>query len=218
VPKYFCPKCGKEVNQLIKNLCRECFLESFTIKLPKIILKKCKVCGKYYDKRFLGEKEEFIEIELKKILKNLDVKEVNYWLNNFLHLKLLFKVEDFQLEKEIEVELKEEKGICRYCSLRLSNYWEAILQIRGRKGEILKEIEEILKKEKHKLAFISRVVELKNGFDIYLGSKKIARKIAKKFEKEAELKITRKFYGFKQGRRIYKDTILVDFKYGKKKE
>ena len=218
MPKYFCPKCGKEVNRLIKNLCKDCFLETLKIKLPKIVLKKCKVCGKYYDKRFLGEKDEFIERELKKMLKNLDVKEASYWLNGSLHLKLLFEVECHQLQKEVKIEVKEEKGICRYCSLRLSSYWEAILQIRGRKEGILKEIEEMLKKEKHKLAFISRIVELKNGFDIYLGSKKVARRIAKKFEKEAKIKITRKFYGFRQGRRIYKDTILVDFKYGKKKE
>lgn len=215
MPKYFCPKCGKEVNRLIKNLCKDCFLESLEIKLPKIVLKKCKVCGKYYEKRFLGEKDELIERKLKKMLKKLEVKEADYWLNDSLHLKLLFEVDGVELKKEVEVEIKEEKGICRYCSLRLSNYWEAILQIRGKKEGILKEIEEMLKKEKHKLAFISRVVELKNGLDIYLGSKKVARKLARKF-KGAKVKITRKFYGFKRGRRIYKDTILVDFKYEKK--
>ena len=93
---------------------------------------------------------------------------------------------------EEEVEFSREVGVrvrlvlCDTCQRRASRYYEAVLQIRGHApltAEERKELSEFVRREVEARrgearAFISDYVELKEGLDFYLGSAKLAKRIA----------------------------------------
>ncbi|MEW6063301.1 MAG: NMD3-related protein [Nanoarchaeota archaeon] len=90
----------------------------------------------------------------------------------------------------------------------MSQYYEAIIQIRPGKKEILDFIKKQL--ETRKDIFVSRKVDLKTGSDIYISNQRFAKALGMQLKKrfKGELKITRSLYGKKDGRRIYRVTVL----------
>src|SRR3989344_5535115 len=93
---------------------------------------------------------------------------------------------------------------------RHAGYYEAILQLRPAKPEILDFVNEMLQR---KGVNVSKVVELKNGVDLYLSDQKFSRSVLGpqlKRRFKGELKITRSLYGQNKltSRLVYRATIL----------
>lgn len=94
------------------------------------------------------------------------------------------------------------------------DYYEAILQIRPAKEEVINYVYELLKQNNIR---ISKIVESKNGIDLYLDNQKFTRgTLAKQLKKrfKGELKITRSLYGVNRNtsRLVYRGTVLFRLK------
>jgi NMD protein affecting ribosome stability and mRNA decay len=216
----FCPKCGKKTERFYEGLCEACYLSKFSLskKLPdKIIIRQCKFCGKFFLGNHSGSVENLIEAFLQEILKKGELTSVSYrMVENKLYLTLSFKVNDLEKTEEKEVDMVVKKIICQACAMKESGYFQAIIQVRAPANllsEIKKEIEEQIDylNQYDNLAFISSFQEVKNGFDVFIGSKASAQQIARtiKLKYKAKIKITRKIAGKLKGKKVYRDTILI---------
>ncbi|MBI2084082.1 MAG: hypothetical protein HYT70_00495 [Candidatus Aenigmarchaeota archaeon] len=217
----FCPKCGRTVSKLYSGLCGDCFLEKFSFadKLPdKLLITECRECGRFY----LGEKDfHTLEGAIEKFFKGLKFKElhsVTYRVSkDNIHATLHARISGMKKEEEKEISLKHPLVVCKICNMKFSGYFNATLQVRGNVNidKVSKEIErkvDELKKE-DKMAFVSGSAKKRGGIDYYFGSKSAADKVARflKSRYRTKTKITRTLYGMKEGKKVYRDTILVSF-------
>ncbi len=87
-------------------------------------------------------------------------------------------------------------------------YWEAKIQLRPAKREVVDYIRKQIDKRGN--ITISRVEELKTGLDFYISSQRFARALGKKLKKafSGELKMTRKLFTEKKGKKLYRVTVL----------
>ncbi len=207
--KRFCPRCGKETNALIKGFCRECFLNGHEILLVDEELKfpKCKSCLKIKIKGawFVESQktlEEFLRSKMK--LKEITNEKINLGMapNADGSLSVLISVSgtinEDKIEFEKEILLKPAIVLCDPCMRLVSDYHEAILQVRfAEKPDakaIDRKIDEInsmlaYEKKADSLAQATKVTEETNGFDVFIGSAKAARRIAEALAKKAHTRV-----------------------------
>jgi nonsense-mediated mRNA decay protein 3 len=217
--KKFCPKCGRPTEKFYENLCKECFLKSisFLHLLPdKIVLKKCKLCGRFFLNDRPQSVEKVIENFLLKNLKSQSIESITYRITeDKLYLTINSKFYDLTKTEEKTCELITKFITCKFCWMKQTGYHQAIIQIRGEKkyfDEILRKMEAKLEnlKRTDELAFISKID--KNDFiDIYVGSSSSAMKVINWLRKffKIKTKLTKKLIGVKSGKRVYRTTILV---------
>ncbi len=213
--KKFCPKCGKETDSLINGVCRECFLkttELFNIK--EISIKRCKTCGKFQIKgSWFEPSEKIIEDEVKskvKIISEINqpkiivtAKEIEKLeeskIGRFfeINVKVVGLIDEQLLEQEKSFELELEKEGCDSCMRLNSDYREAIIQIRSENKEnveqIFNEVKTFLSNEKAKdsLSAVVKIIDFKNGLDVWIGSRNAATKVVKKISVLHSLKPTK---------------------------
>ena len=102
---------------------------------------------------------------------------------------------------------KSSKNISR------SNYYEAIVQIRPRSDEVLDFVRQEV--EKRKDVFITKEIEKKFGYDVYITSQRFTRNIlAKKLKdryRNSEIKSSKSLFSRHRmsGKEIYRSTILI---------
>ncbi len=106
--------------------------------------------------------------------------------------------------------------VCDNCRKADGQYYEGILQIRGNNSSQLKKVLQSIKKKVHKAqpeVFINRFSEHKNGYDLYLTSKKHLQRIGKSLSQEygGTLKQSRKLYSRSRqtGKEIYRITLVL---------
>ncbi len=232
-----CPICGAETEKLYDNLCRECYVKSkeFLKIKDTIEAQVCKDCLKYLRKnswKFVSENYEEVLEELTYALieDNIKVKEIENSVaeieileidpyNNFCraNVRIYGKIDDIEYKEEKEVEIKVKLVQCKDCARKARGYYESILQIRGANKEELEEIKRVIyeniknfSREDSK-AFVSKEERLKEGLNFYMGSKKVARKIANILKKKynAVINESKKLYGLKDGKEVYRYTISV---------
>lgn len=99
--------------------------------------------------------------------------------------------------------------------IKNAEYYEAILQIRPARKDVLDFVLESI--EKRNDTIISKIDELKTGYDLYLTNQKFARgalamQLKKKF-KDGKLVITKSLYGRHKmtSKLIYRATVLFRF-------
>ena len=229
--KKFCPKCGKETDTIIGKECLSCFLEKaklFEVKNQKISV--CKHCNKMLIK---GHWEDFSErliseeVALKvKISTNFNLEDakvlVELQKRSDIEYEALVKVKGLissnLVEQEKIIWVKLTSTMCDSCMKLDAEYREAIIQLRGKdkgeSGQLLKITLDLLRKERAKdsLSGTSKVIELKSGFDLWIGSKKAAVKVSRYVAKlyDVELKVSSKLIGQeKSGKRKYRFTFCV---------
>jgi nonsense-mediated mRNA decay protein 3 len=217
--KKFCPKCGRQTEKFYENLCKECFLKSvsFLSLIPdKVVLRKCKFCERF----LLNDKplslNEGIEKFLLKNLKSQNIESITYRIaENKLHLTINSKFYDLTKTEEKTCELIIKFTTCKFCWMKQSGYYQAIIQVRGEKKyfeEILRKIEAKLEnlKRTDELAFISKI-DRNDFLDVYVGSSSSAMKVVNWLRKffKIKTKLTKKLVGVKSGKRVYRTTILV---------
>ncbi len=213
-----CIRCGKKTEKTIDGFCEKCFVEHvLKIKLPeKIKIKKCKRCGKVLIKNKLMNIEDVVEKKLSKMFSKVEgIESVRILkINGKIEGSYTRKLKGIKQSIDFSIDLEIENFVCDLCQRRFGKEFNSVLQIRGKNIEnIINKIDNFLKKieEKRADAFISKLEKVKNGIDIYFYSKNISKKIANFLKKnqKVKIKITRKLYGIKNGKKKYKDTILV---------
>ncbi len=204
----FCVLCGKATDELIENICVECFKRETTIlSLPA--LSHGEVCGYCGARRSHGawiepgaEQDEAV---LKAALESLDEAmtvgiedaEVSVELRGvkkssdkvFLvshEVTVKGVVEGVALESKGTSTADVRLGMCDDCTRMKSGYFEAVLQIRGEDGLDKNQrkivggiVEDFFRVDRGKRAFVAKVEELREGVDYYVGSVKAARKLAR---------------------------------------
>lgn len=196
--KKFCPKCGKETSRLVGRLCRDCFLETKKPAelQPEITFEKCRHCGKIRVKgKWFEGSSELLEALVLKALKNkmfdsfasrIDFFEKPEGLKAVVEVKGI--VQGVKISQVLETFLKPKIVLCDACMRLKSDYFEATIQVRYSSRLSEKEVRERVNEasvflEKLKaldsLAQIAKVKELRNGFDLLIGSKRAAKQLAK---------------------------------------
>ncbi|MBU1120418.1 MAG: NMD3-related protein [archaeon] len=215
----FCPECGKTKGSFIQRFCSECYLKKHkVIFLPeRIEFESCNRCSKMRFKGNWVEKNELFLIELiqSKIkskefsLKNIEVK-LNPTEGREINAVVFIEGElnGVSLKIKKEIVLIPLKGLCDTCMKLSSSYYEAILQARFKEKkkhsekELLKEINFFLGAEEKKdsLSRAIKVIKERNGFDVWIGSKRAAKKVSEELARKFNSSVVRSFtvYGVKK--------------------
>ncbi len=221
-----CLECGVREAKY-EGLCEECFLKKvrFT-KVPEHIeITECPHCHSIK----LGSHWERISLKdavKSEIERNMDV------LHEYDECKISIEYEDNKAEVTVnitygdlktqeifEVSVATKYESCPRCNRFFGNYFEAIIQLRDmREGEV----EEILNyvydriehyARKNENLFLTKAVEKREGWDLYLSDKREAKKISREICKKygATLKESPQIAGRKDGRDVYRVTYAVRF-------
>ena len=205
----FCPECGSTDNEMVGDICIDCFLKEFQmIEIPeRIEVQICSHCnskleeGKWSDE-FIPE-EEIIYRALERNIKiadeveneiiNLEIDQIKGTLAE-CYVEVIGEVHGAQIEETHDSEVKILKTVCPTCSKIQSGYYETVIQFRADKREIKAEeyakadeiVERTLIKQskKDKLAYCPQIAKLKEGYDYYIGSFKTGHKVAEALKEE----------------------------------
>lgn len=205
----FCPECGSTDNEMVGDVCIDCFLKEFQmIKIPKRIeVQICSHCNsKFQEGKWIDEfipEEEIIYRALEKNIKiadevsneiiNLEIDQIKGTLSNCF-VEVTGEVHGTQIDETHECEVKIQKTVCPTCSKIQSGYYETVIQFRADKREIKSEeyakadeiVERTLIKQSKsdKLAYCPQIAKLKEGYDYYIGSFKSGHKVAEALKEE----------------------------------
>ncbi|MBN2478545.1 hypothetical protein JXB01_04620 [Candidatus Micrarchaeota archaeon] len=203
-----CPKCGKTSDEIrfIGPFCEECF--EFKIKFPKkleyLICSKCgmvRMRGKWgkYDQKAV---EEDIAGRFRGSFERAD-----YYLDSETAI-FYYNIDGKIYEVERKFSVNFVKVNCPECVRKSGGYYEAILQFRGEKKKrefFANQAYGWLKKK----TFVSKVVERKEGIDLYVGRGKTVVEFLK--DMGWTYRSSRKLSGEKEGKRFYRTTYVVRF-------
>tara|TARA_Y100000310_G_scaffold319710_1_gene375316 strand:+ start:4116 stop:4448 length:333 start_codon:yes stop_codon:yes gene_type:complete len=94
------------------------------------------------------------------------------------------------------------------------NYFEAKIQLRPYSDEVFNWIEKQMGKRNE--TYVAKIVELKQGIDIYVTSQKFARQLVPKFKKRfrgGEVKSTRTLHtrDKQRSKNVYRVTVLLRY-------
>ncbi len=216
-----CPRCGRSEEEVpfIGFLCVDCYLEEYkVIQIPKLKLIQCPTCGRIKLKRWIPFSVESVAQWVKRQIK---VSADNYVVSVSVHPKDGKLVATFIVTGEIsgvpfrktgEIPIEIVKQQCPTCALRSAGYYEAVLQLRGKRvQEMLKFVEHFVGKSNDPKAFIVKVEDVRGGKDVYLGSRKLAERVSRLLRRQFHGSVKRSFtlVGEKNGRRIHRETIVV---------
>lgn len=221
--KKFCAKCGKETNALISGVCAECVLKKkslFDLSIPSFGV--CKHCGKFLSsgKWFLLSPESVSEEIKKKVKINHDLDKPKVFVETTetqpLHFESIVKVEGFLddvlVDQEKAYNFSVKPITCDSCMKLNASYREAVLQLRAEKKELAREMFDLAlsmldsEKASDSLSGTSKIVEIPQGYDLWIGSNKAASKIARHLGKIYGIRIltSKKIIGEEGGRGHFK--------------
>ena len=113
--------------------------------------------------------------------------------------EVLIKVEGFienvLVSQEKEIVFKIKPTTCDACTKLNANYREAVVQIRAEKSEAKKIYDTAMsmldkERETNSLAGTSKIIEIPQGYDLWIGDKKAAARIVRAISKMFDMKVT----------------------------
>jgi nonsense-mediated mRNA decay protein 3 len=247
--KGFCYRCGYE-GELLDGLCNKCYSQLnplFNIT-DEVRIEACHMCGSYKRKNWQDPREKELDDILQEMAysavkdnikvnnKNIDIEiiplepqqlpggkksRVVVPTKIIAEGKLLDEKENRIEEKEIVVHILMVQ--CPRCSRYMSNYYEAILQVRAMNRYLTEEEREELdnfvrdevdkRMKKDRMAFISKFIPQKEGLDYQIGSMGGARYLASTIKSKYGGKTyeTAKLVGVEKdtGKDMYRITVVV---------
>lgn len=214
----FCAKCGKETEAVINGLCAGCFVKKNNLfEMKDFRIEHCVKCGKV---RIKGHWDSFSneiianEVASKvKLLHGLDQPKVFVELTPLGKDAYSAKISVSGLVNEVLVEQSKpfefllDRVSCDSCMKLVSNYREAIIQLRAGSKEDVVAMLEVTKQlfvqesSKDSLAAIVKILTGKAGIDLWIGSKKGANRVVRKLEKiyKTNAVISKKLIGVSDG-------------------
>jgi len=217
-----CPRCGisSDKRRFAGSFCLQCAPLKFSVP-DSVELARCPRCG-----RILVEKEwkEEGKVDLEKIvLKQCkgEIRNASYDAESG-ELSVIVeqagtmtsfsqggwaRPEGAFVEVRKKVPVNYSKEICIDCSRTASGYFEAIIQVRGEKRERVEKMAREISKIILRKSFIPKVEELKEGIDIYCGSRNEA--IAALNVLRLGFRRTEKLAGERDGKRLYRTSLVI---------
>lgn len=202
-----CPKCGvsSKEKEFAGMFCIECKSKDAFEKtqIPICIkIQKCKKCGKVKIKRWnknISELEQQVVSLCKGNFEQIEVMSLNPD-----ECKIDFVFSELRISETIPVKIS--KTLCDNCTREVRGYYEAIIQLRGEKNEVKVTLDRLVRELK-KTTFLPSIKEFPFGFDIYVGSVIATR--AALAELGLKALVTRKLFGLKAGRIVFRTTFLI---------
>ena len=210
--KKFCFICGEKTQDLKEGRCKQCYNKNITlIKVPEeIVVTTCSKCGLFKVKhKWKKTTIRYVILDKIKIIeKNVKI-EVNKKGVNYEIIATNGK------EEVHKIRLKILKRVCQVCARKFTQYYNAVLQIRGDyDDDVIDFIDDqlFIISKKDKMAFYT-FDKIKVGINIRIGSKSAATKIAEKLKKKYKCTVKRsyKLIGKIKGKQIYRDFISLRF-------
>ncbi len=221
-----CAICGRESDTPV---CARCYVErNRIVEVGKVEVEVCPRCGFY---RIEGRWKnvnfsEAVESALNRALlihEDFNVREAELAVDEerkrgFVRLSGDFR--GYEVDRLVEFQIDIKKTLCERCSREAGGYYESIVQLRAENRELSKEeieeanriVGEVLESESENLkAFLTKVVERKEGMDYYIGGRDVGKKISKVIADRfgGTVKESKKIAGRKDGRDIYRFTYSV---------
>ncbi|MEM4348762.1 MAG: NMD3-related protein [Candidatus Anstonellaceae archaeon] len=196
----FCPICGQPDSAVsfLGEFCFSCASKKMR-QSYKVSITICQRCNSILD-RARKKKECTLQQEVLRLLK---LKDERVSVSEDLK-KIIIQTEAGELFHPLKVSLQ--KSVCLECGKAASQYFEAIIQLRGDFRLIDKKANQIYSCLQ-KSTFISKIEHLKEGIDIHVGSRKEAISCLNLLG--LGFLRTEKLAGQRQGRRLYRTTLLV---------
>ncbi|MFA5929364.1 MAG: NMD3-related protein [Candidatus Micrarchaeia archaeon] len=197
----YCPKCGKPDTDapFHGELCMECSKATIG-ELPNVQVIVCSKCGEVLDKG-RKKKETTVQEEATRLLKLKGTSPV--YAEDMTSVE--YDTPTGRIKRDLLLLVRKEQ--CVVCARSNSQYFEAIIQVRGDDRLKVERMVEILTKRVESRSFIPKIEELKEGIDIYCGSRNEA--IASLNAQKLGFQRTEKLAGEKNGKRLYRTTLLV---------
>lgn len=231
-----CPRCGRECDKLFDSVCKDCFFETFKlIELPHVLhVRICSACGAYFHRsrwENVGNTEDvvlravenalFIHSEAGDVEVYFEPREITPYIYH-VRAEVDAVVREEPVHAEAETEVRIQRTACDMCSRESGGYFEAIIQIRAagrfptedenkRCMAIAREAMESMRKKGDRLAFISEVLEQKEGVDLYMGSMNASRQVCRLITSElgGSFSESPTLVGMKDGKNVYRVTFSV---------
>lgn len=204
---HICPRCGaKEGSKpFVGPFCMDCC--HFRLEVPEgLQVSRCKRCGRM---KMRGEWVPFSERRIAEYVKGKFRGEFTSAEFFPEERKAVFTIEKdgktITIEKRVGLEARVE--MCPDCSRRAGGYFEAIIQLRGNPARIAKYARIFGERLEGKGTFVSKVLEGKDGVDLYAGSTKAVLSLIKELGLTHGISTT--LAGQKQGKRLYRSTFSI---------
>lgn len=207
-----CPVCGRSSDQVrfIGTFCVEDFARRYRLELPRRIgLLVCRACGRVRTDRWEPPSWKAVEKVVRRGVKGrFDSMRLILPEGFEGSASAVFIVEADGEFVEIPrgFELLKKSVLCEDDLRASSGYYEAIVQLRGepaRVGRMAEKLARLLRKK----TFISKIEEQKSGVDLYVGSNDAVSEAVELLRlRDVQ---TRKLYGVKEGRRVFRVTHLI---------
>jgi len=195
-----CPICGKAETgvEFYGELCLPC-AKSRLPPLQPVKITLCQKCGSLIDKG-RNRKDASLSEEVVRLLK-LKGKNADFDIKR----GLVGYDTPFGRVSQSALVLQD-KSICTICGRAGTQYFEAIVQLRGEEGKVMKMSDSLVGKLQKK-TFVPKIEEKKEGMDIYVGSRNEAIAAINAFS--LSFVRTEKLAGERDGKRLYRTTLLV---------
>lgn len=217
----FCPRCGEETSSLYgdkKQLCKDCYPEKNSLlDLPNNIeITICSVCGRM---KHHGEWKEEYTIKEQISLAFTDYGEddveveLQFWEENE---EMFIRAHSFkgELSDQEDAKLEFQEVQCSDCARFNGSFFKAKIQLRGEDLEdvskaIVDEAAEIT--NENRKDFLSNVEKKDGGFDYYLSTESMNKKILKMLRQRFNPEIERSYelVGEENGEEVYRNIVSV---------
>lgn len=219
----FCPKCGKETDELYgneKELCADCYTENHDLlDIPDVVeLYVCSTCGRM---RKSGNwiEEYTLQDQMGALFQNFSkegvMMELQYWEEDD-RMFVRVHAEKGDMSDHYDTELKIKKNQCKTCSQFHGGFFKVKMQLRGDEVNLSRVADSIADKaaevtndgRKH---FLANIEQEGDGFDFYFSTEKIAGEVLKMLKNthDPEVKRSYELIGEDDGQEVYRNIISV---------
>ena len=204
-----CPCCGigSSKKKFAGEFCIDCYSSRIKLDVPRVAaITQCRSCGRIKEGNawVAGNERNIERLVLSKVKGKFSNARVE--LEPSPKIMFLVGVGDSFVEIARNFELKRDGGTCTECGRKAGGYFEAIIQLRGDFEKIAR-VQGKLERKLSGAASITRVEELREGVDLYAGSKKAAGLALS--ELGFHFTTSNKLFGVRDGQRIYRTTFCV---------
>ncbi len=227
----FCPKCGKDTEELIGKVCKDCQGSATSPKKSilspsvKIYLCKCtkvRFKNKWNNYPTLKDAIRSAVKNLSKIPKGMQMDIIlpeGRSLDGKVTLPVKVTLKDAEgLEEESDMDAIIIPMCCPVCSRKFGGYYESIIQLRGNDEKNVKEIIAHIEKrtdqqsKKNDSIFITKTEGKSEKIDLYMSSNKFAKKLSREVCSLFNIKDHKESvsdYGTKDGKELKRVTYLL---------
>ncbi|MDE1851933.1 MAG: hypothetical protein KGH69_04580 [Candidatus Micrarchaeota archaeon] len=205
-----CPTCSRTSNdaKFFGSFCEYCARDKLSARLAnEVEVTWCKRCMRIKGKEgFVAPTGRNFETVMGSRFRGYSIHLVKLNRNSVV-LDIAEETADGQLSVEKEVGIKYSKTLCDMCYKKSSDYYEAVVQLRGNPSKVERLAASLERYFERRNQFVSKIEREDNGLNVYLSDKRMASE----FMSNKRLKPTMSYTlaGIKSGRKIYKNTYAL---------